>query len=126
MVSVFKEPIRSIYRSLSPHPLFRDLDFEFGRFSDAGELYFKVSHDGVSVNPSTTFSMAQSNILALAVFLALNSEQEWSTLAVTLIDDPIQHMDDVNVLSLIDILRQKSELHQVVLSTSSLNLYRLM
>jgi DNA repair exonuclease SbcCD ATPase subunit len=121
----FKDPIQEAYRWLAPHPLFDKLDFEFDEFDQAGELYFSVSDGATHLNPSTTFSSAQANALALSVFLALNAGQQWSPLTATLIDDPIQNQDDVNVLSLIDLLRNSSRDRQLVISTSVSHLQRL-
>lgn len=121
----FRGPIQDAYRWLAPHPLFDELDFEFDDFNEAGELYFTVSDGATQLNPSTTFSSAQANALALAIFLALNAGQQWSPLALTLIDDPIQNQDDVNVLSLIDLLRNVSGERQLVVSTSVSHLHRL-
>ena len=122
----FRDPIQDAYRWLAPHPLFDEVDFEFDEFDEAGELYFKVSDGVAQLNPSTTFSSAQANALALAIFLSLNAGQQWSPLALTLIDDPIQNQDDVNVLSLIDLLRSVSAEKQLVVSTSVAHLHRLL
>lgn len=125
-ITRFKGPIQTAYRWLAPHPLFGDLDFEFQDFDEAGELYFKVSNDTAQLNPATTFSSSQSNALALAVFLALNASQRWSPLQIALIDDPVQNLDDVNVLALVDFLRNVAKDRQLILSTSSPSLHRLL
>lgn len=122
----FRDPIQDAYRWLAPHPLFDELDFEFDEYNEFGELYFTVSDGAAQLNPSTTFSTAQANAVALAVFLSLNVAQRWSPLALTLIDDPIQNQDDINVLSLIDFLRSVSTERQLIVSTSVSHLYRLL
>jgi hypothetical protein len=126
LVTSFHQPISEAYRWLSPHPLFTDLTFRFGKFDDAGELYFSVARGDAELNPAATFSAAQANALALAVFLALNTAQGWSPLDVALIDDPVQHMDTVNVLSLVDLLRSVAEGRQLLFSTSSVQLQDLL
>jgi len=125
-VERFREPIRNAYRWLSPHPLFTELDFEFGERGEAGELYFQVSRGPTHLNPSTAFSAAQANALALAVFLSLNAAQEWCPLDSALIDDPLQNMDDVNVLSFVDMVKTLVGERQLLLSTCVPHLHRLL
>jgi DNA repair exonuclease SbcCD ATPase subunit len=122
----FRKPIQDAYSWLSPHPLFTHLDFDFGQFDEAGEFYFRVSRGDAQLNPSTTFSAAQANALALVVFLSLNASQDWCPLELALIDDPLQNMDDVNVLNLVDLIRDTAGRRQLVLSTSVPHLHRLL
>ena len=125
LITRFGQPIEESYRWLSVHPVFSELGFEFDEFAEAGELYFKVGGGDVFLNPSTTFSSAQANALALAVFFALNVGQNWSPLELAMIDDPVQNMDDVNVLGLIDLLRSGFENRQLIVSTALPHLARL-
>jgi len=48
---------------------------------------------------------AQLNILALSIFLGLGLTQKYSNLQQMFLDDPIQSLDDVNILAFIDVLR---------------------
>lgn len=72
-------------------------------------------------NANLTFSSAQSNILAVCIFLALNRSQKWTKLRLLGIDDPFQNLDDINVFSFIDVLSQIviDQQKQVIISTHS-------
>ena len=85
---------------------------------DAGEPYFYLSN-------------AQLNILALAIFLSLGAKQRWSNLDSLLLDDPVQHLDDLDAVAFLDTIRAVAlgrfgSRRQIILSTCDNNLYRLM
>lgn len=90
-------------------------------------MYFKVfsPERTVEAYPSTIFSASQLNILAVAVFLALNLRME-SPLRVMMLDDPIHSMDDLNVLGFCDVVRQIKEKKQLFISTHNRDLYGLL
>ncbi|WP_454053927.1 ATP-binding protein [Clostridium sp. Marseille-Q7071] len=69
------------------------------------------------VNASMTLSSAQSNILALSVFLTSNKINIINNFEIIGLDDPFQNMDDINIYSLIDILCDLMESKQVLVST---------
>lgn len=69
------------------------------------------------VNASLNLSSAQSNILALSVFLTSNKINSLNSLEMIALDDPFQNMDDINIYSLIDILCGLMESKQVLVST---------
>lgn len=75
-------------------------------------------------NVSAIFSSAQLNAVAICIFLSLNISAGEARFA--LLDDPIQNMDDFNVLGLLDLLRSVSEGRQVVVSTHDAQLGELM
>lgn len=72
--------------------------------------------DGVAARIQPYFSMTQRNAVALCMFLALNLSlgRERTTI---FIDDPVHSMDDVNILSLADLLRALTEFRQIVVSS---------
>lgn len=80
-----------------------------------------------SVNASLTLSAAQSTILAMSIFLALNKSQNWSKLNVIGIDDPFQNLDDINAYSFIDVLSNlvSVEDRQILISTHDSDFARL-
>ena len=85
---------------------------------DAGEPYFYLSN-------------AQLNILALAIFLSLGAKQRWSNLDSLLLDDPVQHLDDLDAVAFLDTIRAVAlgrfgSRRQIILSTCDKNLYGLM
>lgn len=69
------------------------------------------------VNASMTLSSAQSNILALSVFLTSNKINIINNFDIIGLDDPFQNMDDINIYSLIDILCDLMKYKQLLVST---------
>lgn len=125
-----KELINELYQKLDPHPIYKLLDFDvtltksgpshldiFVRSSDKGKL------------PTLYFSTAQINILSLCIFLARALQvQENKTPHTIFLDDPIQNLDTINILSFIDLLRiliSEKFNKQIVISTQDENIYRL-
>jgi hypothetical protein len=119
-----KPLLNAIYRRLRPHPVLDQLDVEFGQFSQRGEVYFEAVAGEKRANVSAIFSSAQLNAVAICVFLATNVSAGETRFA--LMDDPIQNMDDFNVLGLLDLLRSVSSNRQVVVSTHDVQLGELM
>jgi DNA repair exonuclease SbcCD ATPase subunit len=110
--------INAIYSRLDVHPTFREFEFRTDRYRDGGHLRPWVcdrrrSKDG---NALHVLSAAQLNSLAICLFLALNLERD-SDLRTAILDDPVQSLDDVNLLSLADVLRTVRDHRQVVVST---------
>lgn len=120
--------INKLYRKIDPHPDFKSVKFKANFDSDNPRLDVFVENtknENVLI-PNLYFSTAQINILSLSIFLAtaLNSKDY----QCIFIDDPIQSMDSVNVLSTIDLLRSivVNEGKQIVLSTHDENFYNLL
>jgi predicted ATPase len=67
-------------------------------------------------DPETILSSSQMTALAVAVFLALNLGARVPLEAIVL-DDPLQSLDDVNLLGLVDLLRRAKEHRQLLIST---------
>lgn len=55
--------------------------------------------------------------IALAFSLALNKIYAGDTFQTILIDDPIQCMDDINMISFVELLRREFSQSQIILST---------
>lgn len=127
-----REFVNSIFKRLNPHPYFRDVEFnlDFTRQRN-NTLYLNCIHKNeFSVNPAYIFSSAQVNILALSIFLSIALRQRCTRLDTFLLDDPIQNMDDMNVIAFIDILRSLGKNDtldkQIIMSTHDEQFYRLM
>jgi DNA repair exonuclease SbcCD ATPase subunit len=122
-----KPLMRNIYTRLQPHPLFTQMDFEVVRAYKEAELYFRVlSRDHkITAYPSTLFSASQLNALAVCIFIAL-SLRSVGPLKLMMLDDPVQSMDDINVLGLSDVLRQLKSRRQLFISTHNRDFYRLL
>lgn len=89
-----------IYKAISPHPFY--CEFDFNDSYGGTEVVLK---DNKNINLSHIFSNAQVNILALSIFLGIGLLDNEIKLDNLFIDDPIQSMDDINVLAFIDLLR---------------------
>lgn len=120
--------INSIYNKIDPHPNFKSVDFRVNFDSDNPRLDIYVI-DATSEElliPNLYFSTAQINILSLSIFLAsaLNS----NTYNCIFIDDPIQSLDSINILSTIDLIRSivVNQKRQIVLSTHDENFHNLL
>ena len=64
-----------------------------------------------------TLSSGQLSALAIALTLTLNRIYAQDTFRCVLIDDPIQTMDELNVSSFVELLRNDFQSYQFVLST---------
>lgn len=101
--------INAIYRKIDPHPDYKQIEFEcdFGENKPRLQIYTKNSK-GIKSIPSLYFSAAQVNILSLSIFLARalkTTDNEDNSVDCIFIDDPIQSMDSINILSFIDLFR---------------------
>jgi exonuclease SbcC len=64
-----------------------------------------------------SMSSGQLSALVIAFTLAMNKIYDESSIGVLLIDDPVQTMDEINMSSLIDLLRNDFSNKQIILST---------
>lgn len=123
-----EELINKLYRKIDPHPDFKAVEFKayFDTDNPRLDVFVKNTKNENSLIPNLYFSTAQINILSLSIFLAtaLNSKDY----QCIFIDDPIQSMDSVNVLSTIDLLRTLvvNERKQIILSTHDENFHNLL
>jgi len=109
--------LKAVYRRLNPHPLFDSLDVRVKPLNQRGEVYYRAAQGDTSGNASMLFSSAQMNAVAVSVFLALNLLRATDGFSWILLDDPIQNMDDYNVLGFVDLLRAVRGARQLVVST---------
>jgi exonuclease SbcC len=120
--------INSLYSKIDPHPNFKSVDFRVNFDSDNPRLdiYVINSEREELLIPNLYFSTAQINILSLSIFLAsaLNSNMY----ECIFIDDPIQSLDSINILSTIDLIRSIviNQNRQVILSTHDENFHNLL
>jgi exonuclease SbcC len=125
--------INELYRKIDPHPDYKKVIFK-PDFSDAkpklNVCVYKDIQDELII-PNLYFSTAQLNILSLSIFLAkaLNAKDDkGKPLDCIFIDDPIQSMDSINILSTIDLIRSIVVNHkkQIILSTHDENFHNLL
>jgi wobble nucleotide-excising tRNase len=71
-------------------------------------------------------SSSQLNSFAVSLFLALNLGLPSLGLNVVMLDDPLQSLDSINLLGLVDVLRRFSEHRQLIVSTHEARLLGLL
>ena len=109
-----------IYSTIDPHPSFRTVRFLSGFHRGRGLLSTEIKDypRGIaSDSPRTVLSSSQMNALAVSVFLAFNLSIKSLPIDAAILDDPLQSLDDVNLLGVIDLLRRVRERRQLLIST---------
>lgn len=129
----YENVINKIYQKIDPHPDYKQIKFHCDFSGDEPRLNVFVIDENSSnpMIPSLYFSTAQLNILSLSIFLAkaLNAkDSQGKNVDCIFVDDPIQAMDSINVLSTIDLIRSivVNLGKQVILSTHDENFYNLL
>lgn len=112
--------LQDIYTRIDPHPAFRIVTFLSRIVRGKGQLSTVVSdpiEQKDSNLPSAVLSSSQVNALAVSVFLALNIGVPSLPLSAAILDDPLQSLDDINLLGLVDLLRRTKDKRQLFVST---------
>ncbi|MDE1347639.1 hypothetical protein [Vibrio aestuarianus] len=128
----YQDLINTIYSKIDPHPKYKTISFKCDFSQDKPRLHVFVNDSSGGIVPTLYFSSAQLNILSLSIFLAkaLNVENPKTEESVDciFIDDPIQAMDSINILSVIDLFRSivVNWGKQIILSTHDENFYNLL
>ncbi|MDN4075853.1 AAA family ATPase [Fictibacillus terranigra] len=104
MVESIKEPLQKIYRRINRHTNIQDINLLIeGKTTPMASLNANVNDEEV---PATNIlSAGQLSVMALAIFLTISMGQKDNEFKCFFLDDPIQTMDDLNILSFIDLLR---------------------
>jgi DNA repair exonuclease SbcCD ATPase subunit len=109
---------QNVFSRLDPHPTFTELELETDVLRSASTATARVrdvSQD-VTADPMVIFSAAQANIAAISYLVALNWTSA-SRVPLLMLDDPLQAMDDINVLGFADLCRHLRSRRQVIVST---------
>ena len=128
----YEELINQLYRKIDPHPEYKKIKFKCDFNGDKPKLnVFVADHEDAYIIPNLYFSTAQMNILSLSIFLAkaLNARDDQGVpINCIFIDDPIQSLDSINILSTIDLIRSivLNFEKQVILSTHDENFFFLL
>lgn len=101
--------INKIFQMIDPLSFESEINFEVGDFKEGYlgmDVFFKEKNGkfSQSKSPILYLSSAQVNILSLSIFLASAIENS-SLMNTILMDDPLQHLDGLNLLSFIDLIR---------------------
>lgn len=111
--------VANIFQRLDPHPAFKTVEFELDTYYRKGTTSPLVIDqvENISADPLLIFSTSQANIVALSYFIAMSLSSEERGLPFLLLDDPVQSMDDVNVLGFADLCRHLRLRRQLIVST---------
>lgn len=122
--------INQIYNKIDPHPTMKHIKFITQKDNEGlkTRIYTYDESEENKMSPVVYLSSAQVNILSLCIFLSKVLSEKNTTFNTIFIDDPIQHLDGINLLSFIDVLRTiTSELgRQIIISTHNEQFYKLL
>ncbi|WP_315108672.1 ABC-three component system middle component 1 [Clostridium intestinale] len=119
-----QDGMNEIYKKINPHHSMKNIRYEVD-FSEKNEPELKIivavdeNHLGEEYRPEWYFSTAQLNSVAFSSFFSTALMVNDCSISTILIDDPIGHFDDMNVLGMADLLRsiiEKSNI-QIIIST---------
>lgn len=121
--------INQIYQKIDPHPTMNHIKF-LTESSGKGlqtHIYTYDNFEEEKMSPVLYLSSAQVNILSLCIFLAKVLTESNMTFNTIFMDDPIQHLDGINLLAFIDLLRTITTVmeRQIVISTHNEHFYNL-
>jgi DNA repair exonuclease SbcCD ATPase subunit len=119
------EPVlQRIYETCDPHPALKAVRLVSSMFRGRGQLGTVVedseNENARSDDPARILSSSQINVLAVSLFLALNLTVRNLPLQCAILDDPLQSLDDLNLLGLVDVLRHVKDQRQMFISTHDL------
>jgi DNA repair exonuclease SbcCD ATPase subunit len=121
--------LQRVYARVDPHPALNSLSllasFQRGRGRVSAILRDTTARVHSSA-PGHVLSSSQMNALAVCVFLTLNLTVPRLPFSAALLDDPIQSLDDINLLGLIDLLRRTCDQRQLLVSTHDNRFARLL
>jgi len=121
--------INQIYHKIDPHPTMNHIKFvtENSKRGLQTHIYTFDKTEADKMSPVLYLSSAQVNILSLCIFLAKVLTERGTTLNTIFMDDPIQHLDGINLLAFIDLLRTITTTmgRQIIISTHNEHFYNL-
>lgn len=109
-----------IYARIDPHPAFTRASLLVKHHYGKGRLLARIRdphEDLPELDPFPILSSSQLNALAVSMFLSINLGVPSVPLDAALLDDPLQSLDDINLLGLFDVLRRTRGKRQLVIST---------
>ena len=126
--------INFLYNTIDPHPSYKKVEFKCDFNQKKPRLLVimvSVKDDGDKIVPNLYLSTAQINILSFCIFMAkamFAKTDKGKALDCIFVDDPIQALDDINILSMIDLLRNVAFTlnKQIVITTHDLNFFKLL
>ena len=122
----YREEIDADYARLDPHPLFKKLQLSVETSRGKGTFRVHATGHEKTISVRNIFSEAQANGVALCIFLALSIAKRRIGFNTVILDDPVQTMDDMNVLGLVDILRDYVGHRQVIVASPNRDFFRVL
>ena len=131
MDDYFRQPLfNEIYQKIDPHPYMKNVEYQIQYNEDKNEpeLYINARMEEQDIyQPEWFFSTAQLNTVALSSFLSRALSLTELPIGMILIDDPVGHFDDMNILGFADLIRsilEKSE-KQIIITTHDETVYQI-
>lgn len=109
-----------IYSRIDPHPTFKVTQLVADKARGKGRMSVGVTDPNIDedmLEASPVLSSSQLNSFAVSLFLSLNLSLPSFSLDVTILDDPLQNLDTINLLGLVDVLRRFKKHKQIFIST---------
>jgi DNA repair exonuclease SbcCD ATPase subunit len=109
-----------IYARVDAHPSFKSIRYLTRVSRGRGRLATSITDPVAQLStdsPESVLSSSQMNALAVSVFLSFNLGMPGLPLQTAMLDDPLQSLDDINLLGLIDLLRRTRQKRQLLIST---------
>jgi len=109
-----------IYSRIDPHPTFRTTQIIADMERGKGHLLVGIADPDAGsqqYDAGPVLSSSQLNSYAVSLFLAMNLALPAPALGVTVLDDPLQSLDSINLLGLVDVLRRFRAHRQIIVST---------
>jgi hypothetical protein len=119
-LSQLRPLLSQFYAAIDPHPTFRSVEIATRQFGGKHRLTPLLRDDDVQVevsDPGDTLSTSQANALAVSLFLAFNLGFAPTHMKALVLDDPLQNLDDVHLLGLVDLLRKILPFRQMIITT---------
>ena len=98
------KPLNDIYKKITRNTNIKEINLKKDNAKNKSSLEIK-DIEGNDTPFGNIMSTGQVSTLAISMYLAKALLNKNSSFKVYLMDDPIQTMDDLNILSLIDLLR---------------------
>lgn len=118
----------AVYNRLAAHPTFSELGLEHDVYYGKGRTLPRVYDRLIDIgdNPLVVCSEGQLNIVALSYFIAFGLSAGDRSLPFMIMDDPLQFMDEVNVLGFADLCRHIRSERQILVTTHDRRFARLL
>jgi DNA repair exonuclease SbcCD ATPase subunit len=108
-----------VFGRLAAHPTFSRLGLEHEVYYGKARTWARITDPvaGLEVNPRIVCSEGQLNVVALSFFVAFALTGGSRSLPFVVLDDPLQSLDEMNVLGFSDLCRHLRDGRQLIVTT---------